>query len=109
MANVDAAFALYELDEHRDDVAVVSSDAAHSLEIVEGHAHETGKKRLETRLRFAAAGRSERGDRPAMKRFFHDDDRRSFYALLMSVKPSELDRSLIGFAAGVAEEHGFHN
>src|SRR4051812_10487155 len=60
MTYVDAAFALYQLDQHRGYAAIVGRYSADGFQIIERYAHETGEERLETRLRFAAAGCGQR-------------------------------------------------
>ena len=109
MADVDAAFTLDQLHQHGDDIAVACGHAAHRFEVVERNSDEAREEqRLETRLRFAAAGRRERRDRASVERFIHDDDRGGLDAFLMPVKARELDRRLVRLASGIAEENTFH-
>ena len=108
MADVDAAFALDELDQDSDDIAIARSDAFHGFEIVERHAHETRKQRLESGLNLPAAGRGECRDRAAVEGLVQHDDRRRFDAALVTVEPRELDRRLVRLAPGVAEEDALH-
>ncbi len=85
-AHIDAAFALDQLDQHGDHVAVALGDALHRFEVVERHPHETGDQRLEAGLHLAAAGGGERGDGAAVKRLFqHHDGRRLDFFLVAVV------------------------
>ena len=76
-----------------------------ACEVVERHAHEALHQRLEARLHLAAAGRRQRGERAAVEGLLHDDDRRLGDAAVVAVLARDLDRRLVGFQPGVAEEH----
>jgi hypothetical protein len=39
-----------------------------------------------------------------MEAFFHDNDSRAFDAVIVAMQTRNLDRSLIGFRAGIAEK-----
>ena len=82
-----------------------SRHLAHGLEVVERHAHEALHQRLEAGLHLAAAGGRQRGERAAVERLLHDDDRRLGDAAVVAVLARDLDRRLVRLEAGVAEEH----
>ena len=103
--DVDAAFALDRLDEHRHHVLVVRRDLAHRLQVVQRHAHEALHQRLEAGLHLAAGGGRQRRQRAAVEGLLHDDDRRLGDTAVVAVLARDLDRRFVGFQAGIAEEH----
>ncbi len=108
MADVDAAFALEQFDQHCHHAAVHLGHAPHRLEIVERHAHEACDQRLETRLHLATAGGGECSDGSPVERSFQHHDGRGLDVLLVAVEPRKLDRRFIRLGAGVAEKDVFH-
>src|SRR6185369_16842765 len=108
VADVDAAFALDQFDQHRDDIAVALGDLLDRRKIIEWHARETRHQRLEAGLHLAAAGRRQRRDGPAMERFFHDDDRRHLDAFVVAVEARNFKRGFVRLAPRITEEDLVH-
>ena len=107
-ANADAAFALHQLRQYGNDVAVGIGDTAHGLKIVERHSDESGHQRLEAGLNLAAAGGGQRCHGAAVERFFEHHHCGILDALLVAVVARQLDRRFVGFRAGIAEKHLVH-
>jgi hypothetical protein len=105
---VDAAFALDRLDQNRDHALVLGGDAAHGLDVVQGDAHESGDQGLESDLHLLVARGGQGREGAPVESLVHHDDRRAFDPLAVAVEPRELDRRLVGFAAGIAEENRVH-
>ena len=105
---VHAAFALNRFHEHRDHVRVADGGLAQGVDVVQRHADEAFDQRLKTLLNLFIAGRAERGDAAAVKGLFVDHDFRPRNAFFVTKLARQLQRRLVGFQAGAAEEHIAH-
>jgi len=103
--DIDSAFALDRLDQHRDDALVARSDLPHRFDVVERHTHEARHQGFESLLHFAVAGGRERRERSPVESLVHDHDPGALHPLAVAVQARELDRGFVGFTARVAEEH----
>ena len=108
VGDMDTAFALHDLKHHGDDILVVLGDRAYRLEVVVRHAHESRDERFEAGLRLTIAGGRQGRHGAPVEGLLHDDDRRIVDTLLMPIEARQLDRRLVGFAAGVAEKDFVH-
>ncbi len=72
--DIDPAFALDRLDQHRDDVVARVGQMPQGLDVAVGHADKTLHQRLETGLRAAVAGGRQGREGAAVEAVFHDDD-----------------------------------
>ena len=104
--DVDAAFALDRLDEHRARRCGCARPtwrtASRSLS---GTRTKPGHQRLEAGLHLAVAGGRQRGERAAVEGLLHDDDRRLVDALSWPYLRAILIAASLASQARVAEEH----
>src|SRR5690554_5020785 len=105
---VDTAFALYRLNEYSGDVLAFRSGSAYRLEVVVWHAVEAFHQGLESCLNFFVAGGAQRRQCAPVEAAFRDQYNRLLDAALVAMQTCELDGGLIGFGAGVTEEHAVH-
>src|SRR5208282_5359125 len=70
MAEVDAGFTLDQLDQHRNNVAIVLGDLPDRAKVVERDAYKARYQGLEAGLYFAAAGCRQSGDGASVERVF---------------------------------------
>ena len=71
VGNIDPAFALHRLYQHRDDIGIERRHLVERWQVIVWHAHKAAQQRFEACLYLAAAGGRKRGDGAAMKPF-HD-------------------------------------
>ena len=110
VGHVDPAFALHRLHQHRRYVAglVVVCGGFHRRQIVIGQVLEAFHQRLEAFLHLAVAGGGQGRQGAAMEAVLHHQNARCVAAALVAVQTRQLDRRLVGFGAGIGEEHLFH-
>ena len=101
---VDAAFALDGFEEDGHHVLVAFGCLFQGLHVVERHADEPFDQRAEALLHLFIARGGQCGDAAAVEGLFVHHDLRPLDAAVVPVFASQLDRRLVCFQAGAAEE-----
>ncbi len=110
VGQVDPAFALHRLHQHGGDVAglVVRRGGFHRRQVVVGQVLEAFHQRLEAFLHLAVAGGGQGRQGTAVEAVLHHQNARRIAAPVVAVQTRQLDRRLVGFGAGIGEEHLLH-
>jgi len=105
---VQAAFALDGLHHHGDDVGIAFGGFHQRLVVVGGHAGEALQQRAKAIAHLGVGRGGHGGDGAAVEGVVIDHDLGLGNALVHAVLAGDLDRGLVGFQAGAAEEHIGH-